>query len=128
MWRRICEKAVNPYQLVRLSPDDLASQELALWREREAKHQLDMIKKSELELLSCNRQYVFKTHKGEQVFEDDRPKDQVTEVISGLDADSSNVLEKEKDDGEGKEKKGSSKHKSDRNRDTSRSRRDKSER
>lgn len=130
LWRRICEKAVNPYQLVRLSPDDLASQELALWREREAKHQLDMIKKSELELLSCNRQYVFKTHKGEQVFEDDRPKDQVTEVISGLDADSSNVLDKdkEKDDVDGKEKKGTSKHKSDRNRDTSRSRRDKSER
>lgn len=49
---------------MRLSPDDLASQELALWREREAKHQLDMIKKSELELLNCNRQYVFKTHKG----------------------------------------------------------------
>lgn len=64
LWRRICEKAINPYQLVRLSPDDLASQELALWREREAKHQLDMIKKSELELLNCSRQYVFKTHKG----------------------------------------------------------------
>lgn len=98
---------------MRLSPDDLASQELALWREREAKHQLDMIKKSELELLSCSRQYVFKTHKGEQVFEDDRPKDQVTEVISGLDADSSNVLDK-KEDAEGKDKKGTSKHKGDR--------------
>lgn len=141
LWRRICEKAVNPYQLVRLSPDDLASQELALWREREAKHQLDMIKKSELELLNCTRQYVFKTHKGEQVFEDDRPKDQVTEVISGLDADSSTVLEKEEgSEGGGgnkeKEKKGSSKHKSDRSRDRNRghsadsgkSRRDKSER
>lgn len=64
LWRRICEKSINPYQLVRLSPDDLASQELALWREREAKHQLDMIKKSELELLKCTRQYVMKTHKG----------------------------------------------------------------
>lgn len=64
LWRRICEKSISPYQLVRLSPDDMASQELALWREREAKHQLDMIKKSELELLNCNRQYVFKTHKG----------------------------------------------------------------
>ena len=49
---------------VRLSSDDLASQELASWREREAKHQIDMIKKSELELLNCNRQFVFKTHKG----------------------------------------------------------------
>lgn len=49
---------------MRLSPDDMASQELAKWRENEAKHSLDMIKKSELELLNCNRQYVLKTHKG----------------------------------------------------------------
>lgn len=67
LWRRICEKSISPYQLVRLSPDDMASQELALWRERETKHQLDMIKKSELELLNCNRQYVFKTHKGKRI-------------------------------------------------------------
>ncbi|XP_074031171.1 uncharacterized protein isoform X2 [Leptinotarsa decemlineata] len=85
LWRRICEKAINPYELVRLSPDDLASQELALWREREAKHSLDMIKKSELELLNCNRQYVLKTHKGEQVVEDDRvDKIDNTEVIKSL--------------------------------------------
>lgn len=67
LWRRICEKSISPYQVVRLSPDDMASQELALWRERETKHQLDMIKKSELELLNCNRQYVFKTHKGKNI-------------------------------------------------------------
>lgn len=42
----------------------MASQELAMWRERENQHQLDMIKKTELDLLNCNRQYVFKTHKG----------------------------------------------------------------
>ncbi|XP_063913585.1 death-inducer obliterator 1-like isoform X1 [Zophobas morio] len=86
LWRRICEKSINPYQLVRLSPDDLASQELALWREREAKHQLDMIKKSELELLKCSRQYVLKTHKGEQILEDNRPTDHIdnTEVITSL--------------------------------------------
>lgn len=81
---------------------------------------------------------MFKTHKGEQVFEDDRPKDQVTEVISGLDADSSTVLEKDDgtDGNKEKEKKGSSKHKGDRSRDRNRghsadsgkSRRDKSER
>ncbi|CAH0557349.1 unnamed protein product [Brassicogethes aeneus] len=80
LWRRICEKSINPYELVRLSPDDLASQELAMWREREAKHQLDMIKKSELELLNCNRQYVLKTHKGEQVLEDDRRTDKVDNI------------------------------------------------
>ncbi|KRT83205.1 PHD finger motif containing protein [Oryctes borbonicus] len=112
------------HKKVRLSPDDLASQELALWREREAKHQLDMIKKSELELLNCNRQYVFKTHKGEQVFEDDRPTDQtVTEVITGLGADSTSTdkeeakkeLSKDRD-----RKSSSSKHKKDKNRDKDR--------
>ncbi|XP_031342377.1 uncharacterized protein LOC116170261 isoform X1 [Photinus pyralis] len=86
LWRRICEKSINAYQLVRLSSDDLASQELALWRERENKHQLEMITKSELEQLGRNRQYVFKTHKGEQVLEDNRPSDAVdkTEVVMGL--------------------------------------------
>ncbi|KAK9744164.1 Transcription factor S-II (TFIIS), central domain [Popillia japonica] len=123
LWKRICEKSINPYQLVRLSPDDLASQELALWREREAKHQLDMIKKSELELLNCNRQYVFKTHKGEQVFEDDRPTDQtVTEVITGLGADSTSADKEEgkKELSKDKDRKFSSKHKKERSRDKDR--------
>ncbi|KAG5896281.1 hypothetical protein JTB14_033575 [Gonioctena quinquepunctata] len=112
LWRRICEKSMNAYELVRLSPDDLASQELALWREREAKHSLDMIKKSELELLNCNRQYVLKTHKGEQVVEDDRvDKTDNTEVIKtlteGAPLDSGEVKKDSFKDGD---KKGSSKH------------------
>ncbi|XP_050497701.1 death-inducer obliterator 1 isoform X2 [Diabrotica virgifera virgifera] len=85
LWRRICEKNITPYELVRLSTDDMANQELAQWREKEAKHQLDMIKKSELELLNCNRQYVLKTHKGEQVVEDDTGnKVDNTEMIKSL--------------------------------------------
>lgn len=121
LWRRICEKSINPYQLVRLSPDDLASQELALWREETTKRQLDMIKKSELELLNCNRQYVFKTHKGEQVFEDDRPKETVdsTEVITGLAADAASDDSKSSKE---KDKKGSKHSKRDRSRDRSKER------
>lgn len=98
LWRRICEKSVNPYQLVRLSHDDLASQELALWRERETKHQLDMIKKSELELLNCSRQYVFKTHKGETVFEDDRAKDAVGDVLANPVPEAGGLPEPEDDE------------------------------
>ncbi|XP_017775816.1 PREDICTED: death-inducer obliterator 1-like [Nicrophorus vespilloides] len=133
LWRRICEKSVNPYQLVRLSPDDLASQELALWREREAKHQLDMIKKSEMELLNCSRQYVFKTHKGEQVFEDDnRNKDQVTEVISGLGNENSEKEEAVGDNGKDKKNALSKHNKKDkergRSRERSKTRRDSKER
>ncbi|CAG9824961.1 unnamed protein product [Phaedon cochleariae] len=110
LWRRICEKSVNPYELVRLSPDDLASQELASWREKEAKHTLDMIKKSELELLNCNRQYVLKTHKGEQVVEDDRvDKIDNAEMIKSLTEGSALDSGESKSDGT-KDKKGSSKH------------------
>lgn len=55
---------------------------MAKWREQETKHQLDMIKKSELEMLSINRTYVLKTHKGEQVMEDRINK--VDDIIPGL--------------------------------------------
>ncbi|KAJ8975229.1 hypothetical protein NQ317_014658 [Molorchus minor] len=123
LWRRICQKSINPYELVRLSPDDLASQELALWREREAKHQLDMIKKSELELLNCNRQYVLKTHKGEQVVEDDRTdKVDNTEVIKSLTEGSTlDTVETKGDGSKESDKKGSSKHShKDKDRDKSR--------
>uniref|UniRef100_A0A1A9W2B6 PHD-type domain-containing protein n=1 Tax=Glossina brevipalpis TaxID=37001 RepID=A0A1A9W2B6_9MUSC len=70
LFAKICGKLLEPKQLVRMSPEEMASQELAQWRENEAKHQLEMIKKSELDLLSCAKNYVLKTHKGEEVIED----------------------------------------------------------
>ncbi|XP_017076822.2 LOW QUALITY PROTEIN: death-inducer obliterator 1 [Drosophila eugracilis] len=67
LFEKICAKQVEPKQLVRMTPEELASQELAKWREEENRHQLDMIKKSELDMLSCAQNYVVKTHKGEDV-------------------------------------------------------------
>ncbi|XP_035912298.1 death-inducer obliterator 1 [Anopheles stephensi] len=69
LFQKISEKLIEPKQLVRMTADELASQELAQWREKEAKHQLEMIKKSELDLLACAKNYVLKTHKGEEVIE-----------------------------------------------------------
>ncbi|XP_041974930.1 death-inducer obliterator 1 isoform X2 [Aricia agestis] len=69
LWEKICERTITPKQLVRLSPEELASQELAQWRDKEAKHQLELIKKSELDLLAASKTYVLKTHKGEEVME-----------------------------------------------------------
>lgn len=69
LFAKICGKLIEPKQLVRMSPEEMASQELAQWREQEAKHQLEMIKKSELDLLACAKNYVLKTHKGEEVIE-----------------------------------------------------------
>lgn len=69
LFQKICNKAIQPKQLVRMSPEELASQELARWRENENKHQLEMITKSELDMLACAKSYVLKTHKGEEVIE-----------------------------------------------------------
>ncbi|XP_046384500.1 death-inducer obliterator 1 [Ischnura elegans] len=71
LFRKIVEGQVDPHRLVRMSPEELASQELAQWRERETKHQLEMIKKNELDMMSQAITYVMKTHKGEQVIEKD---------------------------------------------------------
>lgn len=71
LFRKIAEKSLSPVQLVRLSPEELASQELAQWREREARHQLEMIKKTELDLMQQAKTIVMKTHKGEQIVENE---------------------------------------------------------
>lgn len=125
LWRRICEKSIAPYQLVRLSPEEMASQELAMWRERENKHQLDMIKKSELEMLTINRTYVLKTHKGEQVMEDrTSAKVDSTEIMPGLGADSTS----EPDASEKTDKLDASDRSSDKKSSSKHSRRDKDRR
>ncbi|CAH0766459.1 unnamed protein product [Diatraea saccharalis] len=69
LWQKICDRTITPKQLVRLSPEELASQELAQWRDKEVKHQLELIKKSELDMLAASKTYVLKTHKGEEVME-----------------------------------------------------------
>lgn len=67
LFRRIVDGDLSPCELVRLSAEELASQELAKWREQQAQHQLEMIRKSELDLLQMAKSVVMKTHKGEQV-------------------------------------------------------------
>lgn len=59
LFRRVADKSLSPHQLVRLTPEELASTELAQWREREAKHEIDMIKKTELENLSQSKVRTF---------------------------------------------------------------------
>nr|XP_034830189.1 uncharacterized protein LOC117987295 isoform X3 [Maniola hyperantus] len=69
LWEKIRKRVITPKQLVRLSPEELASQELAEWRDQQEKHQLELIKKSEIDLLAASKTYVLKTHKGEEVME-----------------------------------------------------------
>lgn len=67
VFRKIVDNSISPKELVKLSPEELASQELARWREKENQHQLEMIKKTELELMTLGNTYIMKSHKGEQV-------------------------------------------------------------
>lgn len=68
-FKKIMFKWVTPQQLVRMSADEMASQELAEWRERENKHQIEMIRKTELDMMNQSKALVMKTHKGEEIIE-----------------------------------------------------------
>ncbi|XP_033330479.2 protein partner of snf isoform X1 [Megalopta genalis] len=90
LFRKIANRSLTPDAVVRLSPDEMASQELAEWREKETKHQLEMIKKNELDLMAQAKSIVVKTHKGEQIIENDGgidhvdPKTPVQDIVTAL--------------------------------------------
>lgn len=56
---------ITPSRLVRMSSDEMASNELAKWRERENKHSIELIKRDAQ--LAAQQVIVKKTHKGEEV-------------------------------------------------------------
>ncbi|XP_066589494.1 uncharacterized protein pps [Prorops nasuta] len=90
LFRKIADKSLTADAVVKLSPDEMASQELAEWREKETKHQLEMIKKNELDLMAQAKSIVVKTHKGEQIIENDKgidhvdPKTPVQDIVTAL--------------------------------------------
>ncbi|XP_063406849.1 PHD finger protein 3-like isoform X7 [Mytilus trossulus] len=65
LFRKILNGELKPNKLIRMTPDELASRELAKWREFETKHELDMIVQQEEELMKEGEHFVKKTHKGE---------------------------------------------------------------
>lgn len=77
-FKKIMFKWVTPFQLVRMTADEMASQELAEWRERENKHQIEMIRKTELDMMNQSKSLLMKTHKGEEIIES---KDKTCETI-----------------------------------------------
>lgn len=108
LYKKIVTKSISPDQLVRLSPEELASQELAQWREKEAKHQLEIIKKNELDLIHQAKTVVLKSRKGEEVIESKvvniseiesalnrtADDDQVESIVSSATKDEEKLLEK----------------------------------
>lgn len=106
LFRKIADKSLTADAVVRLSPDEMASQELAEWREKETKHQLEMIKKNELDLMAQAKSIVVKTHKGEQIIENDGgleavdPKTPVQDIVTALnstDNTCSDILEEKEE-------------------------------
>lgn len=63
--KNVLSGEITPSRLVRMSPDELASSELAKWRERENKHSIELIKRDAQ--LAAQQVIVKKTHKGEEV-------------------------------------------------------------
>ncbi|XP_030045191.1 PHD finger protein 3-like, partial [Microcaecilia unicolor] len=63
LYKRVLKGEITPDHLIRMSPEELASRELAAWRQRENRHTIEMIEKEQREV---ERRPITKiTHKGE---------------------------------------------------------------
>lgn len=71
LFKRVLKGEISPYNLIRMSPEELASKELAAWRQRENRHTIEMIEKEQRE---AERRPITKiTHKGEIEIESQEP-------------------------------------------------------
>ncbi|XP_072293353.1 uncharacterized protein phf3 isoform X2 [Eucyclogobius newberryi] len=63
LFKKVLKGDISPSNLIRMSPEELASKELAAWRQRENRHTIEMIEKEQRE---AERRPITKiTHKGE---------------------------------------------------------------
>uniref|UniRef100_A0A1A8LGI3 PHD finger protein 3 n=1 Tax=Nothobranchius pienaari TaxID=704102 RepID=A0A1A8LGI3_9TELE len=71
LFKRVLRGEISPGNLIRMSPEELASKELAAWRQRENRHTIEMIEKEQREV---ERRPITKiTHKGEIEIESQEP-------------------------------------------------------
>ncbi|OWF35955.1 PHD finger protein 3-like [Mizuhopecten yessoensis] len=71
LFRKVLSGTIKPHRLVRMTAEELASRELAMWREYETKHNLEMIEMTEKEHMKEQHTIVKKTHKGEVTLEEE---------------------------------------------------------
>ncbi|XP_060942963.1 PHD finger protein 3 isoform X2 [Limanda limanda] len=72
LFKRVLKGEISPSNLIRMSPEELASKELAAWRQRENRHTIEMIEKDQRE---AERRPITKiTHKGEIEIESQEPQ------------------------------------------------------
>nr|XP_061794506.1 PHD finger protein 3-like [Nerophis lumbriciformis] len=71
LFKKVLKGEISPANLIRMSPEELASKELAAWRKRENRHTIEMIEKEQREV---ERRPITKiTHKGEIEIESEEP-------------------------------------------------------
>ncbi|XP_073531594.1 PHD finger protein 3 [Phyllobates terribilis] len=71
LYKRVLKGDITPEHLIKMTPEELASRELAAWRQRENRHTIEMIEKEQREV---ERRPITKiTHKGEIEIETDAP-------------------------------------------------------
>ncbi|XP_077351046.1 uncharacterized protein phf3 [Festucalex cinctus] len=72
LFSKVLKGETSPAHLIRMSPEELASKELAAWRQRENRHTIEMIEKEQREV---ERRPITKiTHKGEIEIEREEPR------------------------------------------------------
>ncbi|NWX48027.1 PHF3 protein, partial [Steatornis caripensis] len=79
LFKKVLRGEVTPDHLIKMSPEELASKELAAWRQRENRHTIEMIEKEQREV---ERRPITKiTHKGEIEIESETPIKEQEEVM-----------------------------------------------
>ncbi|XP_077163872.1 PHD finger protein 3 isoform X3 [Paroedura picta] len=92
LFKRVLKGDVTPDHLIRMSPEELASKELAAWRKRENQHTIEMIEKEQREV---ERRPITKiTHKGEIEIESETPAKEQEAVVELQESVSVKVMEK----------------------------------
>ncbi|NXP09076.1 PHF3 protein, partial [Thinocorus orbignyianus] len=79
LFKKVLKGDVTPDHLIKMSPEELASKELAAWRRRENRHTIEMIEKEQREV---ERRPITKiTHKGEIEIESETPMKEQEEAM-----------------------------------------------
>ncbi|NXN93493.1 PHF3 protein, partial [Rhinopomastus cyanomelas] len=91
LFKKVLKGEVTPDHLIKMSPEELASKELAAWRQRENRHTIEMIEKEQREV---ERRPITKiTHKGEIEIESETPLKEQEEVM-GIQEPNTKLFEK----------------------------------
>ncbi|KAG9493757.1 hypothetical protein GDO78_001565 [Eleutherodactylus coqui] len=102
LYKRVLKGDITPEHLIKMTPEELASRELAAWRQRENRHTIEMIEKEQREV---ERRPITKiTHKGEIEIESEAPMKEPeamdTEESVAKPIEKEEIIQKEKEDPE----------------------------